>query len=289
MSLSNFIPNVWSARLLENLNNAHVFANVCNRDYQGDITGIGDTVKINSIGHVTIGSYTKNTNMSAVETMTDAQTTLSIDTAKYFNFQIDDIDSAQTKPKVMDAAMRDAAWGLAESIDDLLAALHSSATAGNKQGSTGSPTVGGSLTAGSTLYDLVVNMAIKLDESNTPRNSRWVIVPPWAYGVMLKDSRFVNSTDMGNQIRTNGLIGRVAGFDVYMSNNVVSGGTASTDYHAIMAGYPGAISYAEQITSVEVYRPELRFADAVKGLLVCGYKLVRPDNIAVLYAKSAAS
>jgi len=289
MSLSNFIPNVWSARLLENLNNAHVFASVCNRDYQGDITGIGDTVKINSIGHVTIGSYTKNTNMSAVETMTDAQTTLTIDTAKYFNFQIDDIDSAQTKPKVMDAAMRDAAWGLAESIDDLLAALHSSATAGNKQGSTGSPTVGGSLTAGSTLYDLVVNMAIKLDENNTPRNGRWVIVPPWAYGVMLKDSRFINATDMGNQIRTNGMIGRVAGFDVYMSNNVVRGGTASTDYHAIMAGYPGAISYAEQITSVEAYRPELRFADAVKGLLVCGYKLVRPDNIAVLYAKSAAS
>jgi len=288
MTLSNFIPNVWSARLLENLNNAHVFAGLCNRDYEGDITGIGDTVKINSIGHVTIGTYTKNTNMSAVETMTDAQTTLTIDVARYFNFQIDDVDSAQTKPKVMDAAMRDAAWGLAEAIDDLLAATHASAAAANKQGSTGAPVVGGSLTAGAAMYDLLVNMAVDLDETNTPRQGRWVVVPPWAYGIMLKDARFINATDGGNQMRQNGLIGKAAGFDVYMSNNVVAGGTAGTDYHAVMAGYPGTISYAEQITSVEAYRPELRFADAVKGLLVCGYKVVRPGSLATLYVKSNA-
>ena len=83
MALENFIPQVWSARLLENLESILVYASICNRDYEGEITGLGSSVKINSIGEITIGNYTKNSNMAAVETLTDAQTSLLIDKAKY--------------------------------------------------------------------------------------------------------------------------------------------------------------------------------------------------------------
>jgi hypothetical protein len=289
MALSNFIPSVWSARLLTNLNNAHVFANLCNRDYEGEISGIGDTVKINSIGNVTIGTYTKNTNISAVETLTDAQTTLLIDTARYFNFQVDDVDAVQQKPKVMDAAMQQAAWGLADVYDLLLAGLHSETPAANKVGSDVSPKAGGALTAGSAMYDYLVDLKVVLDSNNCPQVGRWVVVPPWAHGVMLKDSRFVNATDQGNLIRANGLVGRAAGFDVYMSNNVTYTGSGTTASWRIMAGHAMTMSFAEQVTEVEAYRPELRFADAVKGLVVAGYKVVRPSILATLYAKSAAS
>lgn len=289
MTLSNFIPSVWSARLLENLNDAHVYANLCNRDYEGEIRGVGDTVKINSIGHVTIDNYTKNTNMSAAETLTDAQTTLVINIAKYFNFVVDDIDSVQTKPKVMDAAMRDAAWGLADSIDAGIAGLHTVVPAANKIGAdAASAKLGLVLTAGSAMYDYLVDLATILDDNNTPRSNRWVVVPPWAHGALLKDSRFVNSTPAGNDIMRNGIIGQAAGFNVYMSNNVTDDAQTVKTYR-ILAGYTGSISYAEQIASVEAYRPELRFGDAVKGLLVCGYKVVRPANLACLYAKNAAS
>ena len=85
MTLSNFIPSVWSARILETLNKAHVYTGLMNRDYEGEISALGDTVKINSIGRVTIGTYTKNTDISSAETLTDAQTTLSINVARYFN------------------------------------------------------------------------------------------------------------------------------------------------------------------------------------------------------------
>lgn len=290
MTISNFIPTIWSARLLENLNNAHVFAQLCNRDYEGEIRGMGSTVTINAIGHVTIESYTKNSNITAAETLSDASTTLTIDTAKSFNFQIDDVDKAQQTPKIMNAAMQDAAWGLAEAVDDLLAAVHSSTPAANKIGADNSITVGGSLTAGSAFYDLLVNMKVILDQNNTPLVGRWVVVPPWAHGMMLKDSRFINATDQGNRMRADGLVGQAAGFNVYMSNNVTNSGTGiSTDAWRVMAGYPGTISYAEQILNVEAYRPELRHADAVKGLLVCGYKVVRPANLCTLYVKSAAS
>lgn len=289
MTLSNFIPSVWSARLLENLNDAHVYANLCNRDYEGEIRGVGDTVKINSIGHVTIDNYSKNADMTAAETLTDAQTTLVLNIAKYFNFVVDDIDSIQTKPKVMDAAMRDAAWGLADSIDAGIAGLHTVVPAANKIGAdAASAKLGLVLTAGSAMYDYLVDLATILDDNNAPKQGRWVVVPNWAYGAMLKDSRFVNSTPQGNDIMRNGLIGQAAGFNVYASNNVTDDAQTVKTYR-ILAGQTGTISYAEQIASVEGYRPQLRFGDAVKGLLVCGYKVVRPSILACLYAKNAAS
>lgn len=289
MTLSNFIPTVWSARLLENLNDSHVFAALTNRDYEGEISGMGDTVKINSIGRVTIGTYTKNVNITAAETLTDAQTTLVIDKGDYFNFQIDSIDKAQTKPKVMDAAMRDAAWGLSDVSDALLAGLHTAVPVGNKVGAdAGTAKLGTLLTAGLAMYDYLVDLAVILDNNNCPRSGRFVVVPNWAHGAMLKDSRFINATEKGNAIMANGLIGQAAGFSVYASNNVTNDAQAVAT-HRIIAGHPSMWSFAEQVVEVEAYKPELRFAEAVKGLRVYGYKVVRPSIMAVLYAKNAAA
>lgn len=288
MALNNFIPQIWSARLLKNLNEAHVFASLVNRDYEGEIKNVGDTVKINAIGRVSIGSYTKNSNISAAETLTDAQTTLEITQANYFNFQIDDIDRVQQKPKVMDEAMREAAYGLSKEVDVALAGLYS--VADNEIGGDGQTAKKGAvLTAGSALYDYLVDLKVALDENNCPDDGRrWVVVPAWAHGVLLKDSRFVNATEMGNQIRMNGLVGKAAGLNVYMSNNITDDEQATPTYR-ILAGHPMAVAYAEQISSVEPYRPESRFADAVKGLLVWGYKAIRPQLLATLYVKNAAS
>ncbi len=247
-------------------------------------------MKITGIGRVTIDNYTKNSDINDAETLDDAQTTLVIDKAKYFNFQIDDVDKAQQKPKVMDAAMRDASWGLANAVDTDLAGLHTSTPADNKVGADGSSAkLGLVLTAGSAMYDYLVKLKVILDDNDCPDDGqRWVVVPPWAHGAMLQDSRFVNATALGNEIRSKGFIGQTAGFNVYMSNNVTTDGQTVPTYR-IMAGHPMALSYAEQIVEVEAYRPQKRFADAVKGLLIYGYKVVRPTILATLYAKNAAS
>ena len=92
MTINNFSPTAWAGSVLKNLNDAHVYATCCNRDYEGDIKSFGDTVKINSLGRVTVSDYTKNSTISAPETLIGAGQTLTIDTAKYFNFEIDDID-----------------------------------------------------------------------------------------------------------------------------------------------------------------------------------------------------
>jgi len=277
-ALSNFIPTIWSAQLLVSLKKSLVYGQegVVNRNYQGEISAYGDTVKINSIGAVTIGDYTKNTNIEDPETLTDATRTLQITESKYFNFQVDDIDQAQQNPKVMQQAMQEAAYALRNTADQFIASHYTDADPANTIGDDTTPAA---LADERAAYELLVDLSVKLDEANVPEDGRWVIVPAWFHGLMLKDDRFTkNGTTAGVTTLMNGQVGAAAGFNILKSNNVPN--TAGAKYK-IMAGTSMAISYAEQINQVEAYRPEKRFADAVKGLHLYGAKTVRPEALAV--------
>lgn len=278
-SVDNFIPTVWSAQLLIALKNSLIYCQpgIVNRDYEGEIRDAGDTVKINSIGAVTIGDYVKNADMAAPEEIMDASSMLTITESKSFNFQIDDVDQAQQKPQVMQQAMQEAAYGLKNVADSFISAKYVDIAAANMIGTDVSPIT---LTDWTEAYEYLVDLAVVLDEANVPEAGRWVIVPPWYEGYMLKDDRFVkNGTTAGVEKLMNGQIGAAAGFNVLKSNNVPN--TSGTLYKVI-AGYNGAITYAEQINKVEAYRPEKRFADAVKGLHLYGGKVVRPTGLALL-------
>lgn len=283
MALNNFIPQVWSARLLESLNKNHVFAGVANRTYEGDIRAFGDQVKINSVGPISIGTYTKNTDINAPETLSDSQRILNIDQAKFFNFQIDDIDRAQQSPKVMDAAMRAAAYALADEADRYLASMHEEAAAENLVGSDASPITFDDATCA---YHALVELAVKLDEANVPQSGRWVVVPSWFHACLLLDPRFVQAgTAASDHALKVGEVGAAAGFTILTSNNV----SAEGDVYKVMAGAERSIAYAEQITELCAYRPEKRFADALKGLHLYGAKVVDPSSLAVLTVKRPTS
>ena len=284
MAVTNFIPELWSARLLNALDKSHVFANVVNRDYEGDIKKMGDTVHINTIGAVTIGTYTQNTDFtSGPETLATTDQTLTIDQAKYFNFQVDDIDAAQAAGDIMDKAMTRAAYGLADASDKYIAGILAGAADASNLVSSSAVAL-----TSSNVYENVVKMRTILDKANVPTAGRWLVIPPEMYALILLDDRFVKTGgEMAEGILRTGLVAQAAGFDIYLSNNCVSVNSNSTDTYTIVGGVDSAATYAEQIVSTEAYRPEKRFADAVKGLHVYGAKVVDKAQIACLKATFA--
>lgn len=280
MAINSFIPAIWSRSLLENLRANLVYGQpaVINSDYTGDIAGAGSSVKIHNIGAVTVSDYTKNTDLAAPETLTDGEVILSIDKARSFNMQIDDIDTAQQVPKVMEGAMREAAYALANDTDAYLASIYTGGTAGTGLGTTGTPIVPTSATA----YEYLADAYTLLDEANAPPVGRVAIVPPWFHGMLRKDQRFVSYGTQENRMAlNNGLIGEAAGFNILVSNNVFN--TSAAKYR-IICTHPSAWTFANQIDKVEGYRPPLRFADAVKGLHLYGAKVVRPTNLIYMTA-----
>lgn len=281
MSLETFIPKVWSAKLLVNLRKYLVYgaSEVINTDYEGEITDVGDTVKIHAIGPVTVSSYTKNVDMAAPQTLSDAESILTIDQAKSFNFQVDDIDAAQQKPKVMSGAMDEASYAIRDTIDQFIAAKYADADSANAIGTDGSPkTPNNTANDAQNCYNLLVDLNVALTNAKIPTEGRFVVVTPAFYGLLLKEDRFVHATSQGDQVVANGLVGRAAGFNVMQSHNAPKNGAN----WKIIAGHKMAWSFAQQINKVEPYRMEKRFADAVKGLSLYGAKVVRPAALAVL-------
>jgi len=291
MSLNNFIPQIWSSRLLLQLHKSLVFGQplVVNRDYEGEIQAAGDTVRITSIGPVTVGNYSKNTTIGNPEVLDDAQSVLQISQQKFFNFQIDDVDRAQQQPKVMDGAMGEAAYALANVADQYIAGLYKTASTTTTKGTAAAPVQLAAATSGTVqaAYEFLVTLGVLLDQVNVPSDGRWVIIPPWFEGLLLKDNRFVAGYDpIQTGSRLNGVVGQAAGFVIMKSNNVVKVNTTGHTHHgtwAAMAGSNIGISFANQLAEVEAYRPPTRFADAVKGLHLYGAAVVRPQAICTGY------
>lgn len=282
MSVATFIPELWAARLMYALDKSHVAANLVNRDYEGQIRQQGDTVHINSIGAVTVNDYTRNTDISDPEVLATTDQTLEINQSKYFNFQIDDVDAAQAAGDMMDTAMGRAAYALNDTSDAfLLGVITAGAESGNIIGSSTAETL-----TSSNVYEKIVALRTILDKQNVPNTGRYIVVPPEVYALLLMDDRFVKASDGGtaNATLLNGEVGKVAGFTVYMSNNV----PYSVDTWSIPASVPYSTTFAEQVVSTEAYRMEKRFADAVKGLHVYGAKVTDGKAVAVLKCKVGA-
>jgi len=277
MSLERFIPKIWSARLLRSLQKAHVLAEVANTDYEGEISSYGDTVKINSIGPVSVRDYQKGATLTRDE-LDDAQTILTVDQAKYFNFAVDDIDRAQGRPDVMDAAMEEASYALADEADQFLAKFAKEA----------SNTVNEGQMQADDVYPALVDVNQKLDENNVPRGNRWMVVSPWFMGKMVLAKIFEQQGSFAaDNVETEGYVGQALGLRFYMSNNLVDDYGADDDT-LMPAGTRRAISFVEQILEMEAYRPEDTFADAMKGLYVYGGKVIDPKSLVTLRARFQA-
>lgn len=281
MAVTNFVPELWTAKLLVGLRKAQVAGALVNRDYEGEIKDKGDKVNITSLGVPAIGNYTAHTDIT-IEEVDDATTQLVIDQAKYFAGEMDDIEKAQSVDggKLLAQWVSDAAYGLKDVSDAfLLNAMQDAAQGtGNDLG-----TVAIHTTA-RNLYDAFVDLSVALDEDNVPDDGRrFVVVSPAVHGRLLKLTEFIAAGDAaGAATRANGRVGEVAGLQVYKSNNLPAVVDAAATGGTAIAGHPLATTFAEQIVHMEADRMEKRFADLVKGLHVYGAKVVRPTCLAVV-------
>lgn len=265
MSLANFIPTVWSARIQRELEMKYVYGNLVNRDYEGDISAYGDKVNINSVGDITVRDYVKYVTEISPDALDSDTQQLVIDQSKYFAFLIDDIDSAQTKPKVMTEAIRKSSRALAGVADEF---VRDTMIAG-----AGLTDISNGAISLTTVAAYMGSINQALDEAdNDPDEERFIVVPAWLKKLIV--TSFQGNTQ-STEVQANGRVGRYYGLNVLMSNNTAMDGTDSI----IIAGTRRGMTMAEQIVSMEAYRPETSFSDAVKGLHLYGGKVVESNAL----------
>ena len=277
-TFDNFIPELWSARLLANLDKTFVYPECVNRTYEGEVKNLGDVVHIQKFGDITVGDYTKASGVGTPNEPGGGSTVaLTIDQAKYFNFKIEDIEAVQANVNLMEKAMQRAAYAIGDVIDQYIAAFVNEA--GIKVGTEAAPIA----VTKENAYDTLVDLKVQLNKANVPTAGRFVVVPPEFLGLLEKDDRYTKYD--AADVKANGVRGKVAGFDIRESNNVPTKEVGSSDkvlHHYLMAGTDMAIAYAGQIAKMEAFRPEQSFSDACKGLYVYGAKVVEANALAKL-------
>ena len=265
MAIENFKPTIWKARLLSNLRKNHVFGQVVNDEYSGDISAAGDTVKIGGIGAISVSDYVPGTTNISYEELTDASTKLVVDQYKYFAFKVDDIDTAQSNANEMDEAMDEASHALIDASDNYIAGLW-----GDAATTVDNSDLTGDAFAEEECYETFAIIKQKLMEKNVPADfPLWVVVNPASYKNILIDE-IDTSTDNVSAMGQ-GAVTAAMGFDIYVSNNLVT--------NKCLAGTYRSIGFAEQILNTEALRLEGDFTDAVRGLYVYGAKVIRNDEL----------
>ena len=282
----NFIPEIWSGKLIENFYDATVLAAISNTDYEGEIKAYGDTVNIRTTPTVTIRTYIKGQNLT-VENPDKPKIQLLIDKGDYFACVEDDIDKVQSDVKLMDMWSKDASEQMKIKIDqrvltDLLpdiSALNKGATAGRisasyNLGTTGVPVA----TTKLTVLDLIVDIGSVLDEANAPEQNRFLVIPAKMAGLIKKsDLKDASITGDGTSVLRNGRLGMIDRFMLYTSHNLQlqSGGKFS-----VIAGHKMGFTFASQMTNMETLRSESTFGDLIRGLQVYGYKVTKGEALA---------
>lgn len=112
----NFSPVIYSKKVQKAFRNSSVVEDISNTDYSGEIANMGDTVRIIKEPEITINTYARGTTL-ATQDLTDADFTMIVDQANYFQFALDDIEEAHSHVNFIDLATDRAGYKLRDAFD----------------------------------------------------------------------------------------------------------------------------------------------------------------------------
>jgi hypothetical protein len=296
---TGFIPEIWSAKLVEKFYASTVLSAISNTDYEGEIQNQGDRVKIRTKPTITIKDYQAD-GLLGLERPSGGSVELYIGVGKYFSLILDDVMEVQSDLNLLSMWSDDAAQQLKIVVDrDVLGGIVGGAAAKNR-GATGG-VISGNLNLGIKgtplavklapttsevgILDVLLRLGQALDEQNIPEQGRWVVMSA-AAGRYIKQSELRQAYLSGDPVSMlrNGRLGMVDRFTIYISNLLPTSATDATNFAAgeqiIFAGHAHGLTFASQISKVETLRSELTFGQILRGLQVYGYQIVDASAIA---------
>lgn len=126
----------------------------------------------------------------------------------------------------------------------------------------------------SNVYQYIVALRTALGKSLAHKNDRFLVVNSQFEGLLLQAPEFIPAVQTAyNDVVKNGMIGKIAGFEVFTSE-LVSGD--NTTGYWFLAGNKSFMSFAAQVTDVAVVPSSAdpnSFVTTCKGLLVYGRKV----------------
>lgn len=272
----NFKGEIWSKKINAGLDKTCVMLQCVNRDYQADADKGARQINIITPKEVKTGIYSGSISSYGAAESDKAQ--LKLNQNIYFGFNVPDIDQAQSNVGIMDAIVSKAKTAVESAIDGYLFNEYKNAATTNVAGSSES-----ALTLNAAnIYAQFVSLAKMLKTSGaiTPQKRGWVVIHPDVEELLLLCDEFTGAANLGDTTLSTGSVGKIAGLEVFVSNNVGK----NADGYVILAGTKDAITYASQISKIETLRAFNSFDTIVRGLYTFGALTINPSALAVIKA-----
>jgi len=268
------VPIIFAAKVLKEIDDKLVFGKIATKEYEGEISNVGDRVVIRGLGEVTIRKYDPKTSLAAstdpvqYETPQDSAIFLDVDQAYYYGISIGDIKKKQSDLNHMTNYAQKAGFGLDAKVDSYIASLYNMGAMGD------TPYVLNTGLDSAKITSTIGELWDALQLVNVDR--KFIVLPSWAI-LRLLYAGIVLAEDLKGELK-NGFIGRVLNFDMYQSNRCAA--PDATKWHnAIMAGSYDAIAFVQQIIETETLRLSSDFVTATRGLHVWGSRVIKPKEL----------
>lgn len=278
MSYKNMVPRVWAKGIQHDLEKKFIYATDCNRQYEGDVSNLGDTIKILGVGKptVTVQEGGKIVLPSAEEVDTSS-VSMPINHVAYFNYTVGDIDKLQAVDGIMEALAKEANNGISDKMDQYIADLAKDKLAQKYNTSALQITK-------SNVLETLDEVQTELYKENV-KTSDFVVVNCSPTFYKFFKQAYISSDTNNSEMLENGKVGMYSHMTLRMSNNVA---TDSSGNEYIMVRTNKAIAFANPKIHIEPYRPQEAFEDAVKGYSLFDAKIVRPKELYVIKVKYTA-
>lgn len=270
-TVNSFKQVIWSKSILKSLQKITSLRNHCNFEYEKD-TKNAKEVKILNVNRPSIHRYVPGTALER-ESVKDGEQTLKLDQFFYYNYEIEDIDKAQSVPGLMEATTDEASRGLALKGDEYVAEIiKAAADAGEVSVSSSVIT----LTNKNAMESVEEGFATLYEHDCKVTDTFYLEVAPRVFTTYRQQLTELSTNNP--EILKKGAVGKINNAFVCIENCLP---TSDDAYYNILRT-DKAVAFAEQIDKVEKYRPQDAFTDAIKALYVFGAKVVRPDEIYIM-------
>ena len=166
----NFVPEIYSQKVLKFFRRSSVVEDITNTDYYGEIENFVDTVRVINEPTITVSSYNRGAVINT-QNLDDNQFTLTVDTANAFAFKIDDIEERHSHLNFEALATSSGAYSLKRKYDrDVLEAIQ-----GASGINTGTAVTPSGSSAGDTVVNAISEAARILDDNEVPEEGRWMV------------------------------------------------------------------------------------------------------------------
>jgi hypothetical protein len=291
----DYIPEVYSGKLVEKFYKSTVFGEIATTDYEGEIAGFGSNVIIRTVPDVTVSDYVVGAGLSAQYPSSNS-VTLSIDQAKSFAVALNLVDMRQADVDMADIFANDGSIQLRIAADaDMLETIPADVSADNSGPTAGvdsnSINLGDSTTPVSvsktTIVDFIVDCGTVLDEQNVPDEGRWMVAPPWFMALIKQsDLRIASLSGDSVSIARNGKVGEIDRFTLYQSRNLLRQ-TSPGPATYVMFGHSAGLTFAAQIVECQMIDNPNDFGYVIRGLMVFGYEVIGPNYIGTAVVRRA--